>query len=164
MVLFIECVVCIILFTLVVVPKCIADPVGSLCDYPPAIRQRCVELGIIKQTDRRLTPKNILHKGLAVVVLVALLTFVLIKVNHAQTFLQGFLYSLVIWLAVTWYDALILDCIWFCHSKRVRIPGTEDMKKEYGDCMFHIIQSCTGTLIGLPACALIGLLVMLFSK
>jgi hypothetical protein len=87
---------------------------------------------------------------------------VMIKVNHAQSFVQGFGYTYIIWLAIAWFDALVLDCGWFCHSKRVRIPGTEDMK-EYHDYLFHIKQSCIGTLIGLPSCALIGLLVALFS-
>ncbi len=29
------------------------------------------------------------------------------------------------------YDAIVLDCIWFCHSKQFIIAGTEDMTKEY---------------------------------
>jgi hypothetical protein len=44
----------------------------------------------------------------------------------------------------------------------MRIPGTEDMK-EYHDYLFHIKASCIGTLIGLPACATVGLIVMLFA-
>jgi hypothetical protein len=68
----------------------------------------------------------------------------------------------MIWLAITWFDAIIIDCIWFCHSKRMRIPGTEDMK-EYKDYLFHIGQSGIGTLIGLPACAVIGALVALLA-
>ena len=68
----------------------------------------------------------------------------------------------MIWLAITGGDAIIIDCIWFCHSKRMRIPGTEDMK-EYKDYLFHIGQSGIGTLIGLPACAVIGALVALLA-
>ena len=96
------------------------------------------------------------------IVLIALLTLVMIKINHATTFLQGFGWTYSIWLAITWYDALILDCLWFCHSKRVRIPGTEDMK-EYRDYLFHVKASCIGSLIGLPACAVVGLIVMLLA-
>lgn len=84
----------------------------------------------------------------------------MIKVNRAQGFIQGFGYTYIIWLAIAWFDALVLDCGWFCHSKRVRIPGTEDMK-EYHDYLFHIEQSCIGSLLGLPACLLVGLVVML---
>ena len=76
--------------------------------------------------------------------------------------MQGFGYTFVIWLAITWYDALILDCLWFCHSKRMRIPGTENMQ-EYGDYLFHIKASIIGTLIGLPACAIVGLVVQILA-
>ena len=42
-----------------------------------------------------------------------------------------------------------------------KIPGTEDMK-EYKDYWFHIKGSIRGSLIGIPACVLIGLLIILF--
>ena len=163
MILLVECLIGIILFTIIVVPMSVKDPIGVISDYPPAIRERCIELGLAEDRKKRFSAKDIIRKAVAIIVLVAMAVFVMLKVNHAETFLQGFGYSMVIWLAITWFDALVLDCIWFCHSKRMRIPGTEDMK-EYKDYLFHIKQSCIGTLIGLPACALIGLLVMLFAR
>ena len=66
----------------------------------------------------------------------------------------------LIWLIVDWYDALVLDCLWFCHCKAVRIPGTEEMA-EYRDYRFHLRQSCIGMLLGLPVCAAVGALVAL---
>ena len=75
-----------------------------------------------------------------------------------MTFKQGFSESYVIWLVICWFDALVVDCGWFCHSPKVRIPGTEDMK-EYHDYLFHIRQSLIGTLLGLPVCLLVGLFV-----
>ena len=161
MILFIECLIGIVLFSLIVVPMTAGNPIGVISDYPPEISKRCVELGLTKETEKRFEKKDLKRKGIAIIVLVLVAALVMIKVNHAEGFLQGFVYTYVIWLSITWFDALVLDCGWFCHSKRVRIPGTEDMK-EYKDYLFHIKQSCIGTLIGLPACALIGLLVSLF--
>ena len=80
---------------------------------------------------------------------------ILKQFNGADTFWKGFRDSYLIWLIIDWYDALVLDCIWFCHSKKVRIPGTEDME-EYKDYRFHIRQSCIGMLLGLPACLAVG--------
>ena len=160
--LLIESLIGIALFTLIVVPMDLKDPLAVIGDYPPAIRKRCEELGLIEKREKQLSKGELIKKGVAVVALVALAVFVMIKVNHATTFLQGFGWTYIIWLAITWYDALILDCGWFCHSKRMRIPGTEDMK-EYHDYLFHIKASCVGTLIGLPACAVVGLLVVLFA-
>ncbi|MBR1814805.1 MAG: hypothetical protein IJ773_13420 [Lachnospiraceae bacterium] len=162
MILFIESMVGIVLFTLIIVPMDLKDPLAVIGDYPPAIRKRCEQLGLIEKREMQFSKKELIKKSVAVILLVVLAAFIMIKVNHANTFLQGFGWSYIIWLAITWYDALVLDCGWFCHSKRMRIPGTEDMK-EYHDYLFHIKASCVGTLIGLPACAVVGLIVMLFA-
>ena len=162
MMLKIESLIGIVLFTLIVIPAFLKNPLTRIGDYPPAIRKRCEELGLIKKRERQLSKAELVRKGIGVIVLIALAAFVMIKVNHATTFLQGFGWTYIIWLAITWYDALILDCGWFCHSKRVRISGTEDMK-EYRGYLFHIKASCVGSLIGLPACAAVGLIVMLMA-
>ena len=162
MLLFIESIVGIVLFTLIIVPMDLKNPLAVIGDYPPAIRKRCEQLGLIEKREKQLSKKELIKKGIAVIVIVVLAALIMIKVNHANTFLQGFGWMYIIWLVITWYDALILDCGWFCHSKGMRIPGTEDMK-EYHDYLFHIKASCIGTLIGLPACAVVGLIVMFFA-
>ncbi|MBQ6491130.1 MAG: hypothetical protein IJI88_02525 [Atopobiaceae bacterium] len=92
--------------------------------------------------------------------LAADLALVLSQVNSDTTFWQGFRDAYVLWLTIAWWDALVVDCGWFCHSPRVRIPGTEDMP-EYHDYLFHIRQSCIGSALGLPVCLVVGLLVSL---
>ncbi|MBR1506714.1 MAG: hypothetical protein IJ619_01740 [Eubacterium sp.] len=162
MILLFECLIGIILFALIVVPMGLKDPLGMISDYPPAIRKKSEELGLVEKSEKRFSAKDLLRKMLAIIVLVVVAVLVMIKINHAETFWQGFLNAFIVWLAITWFDAIVLDCIWFCHSKRMRIPGTEDMK-EYQDYLFHIKQSCIGTLIGIPACAVVGLFVALLS-
>lgn len=162
MLLLIESLIGIVLFTLIVIPMGIKEPLSVIGDYPPAIRKRCEELGLIEKRQQQLSKKDLVKKSAAVIILVLIATFVMIKINHATTFLQGFGYTYIIWLAITWFDALVIDCGWFCHSKRMRIPGTEDMK-EYHDYLFHIRASAVGTLIGLPACAIVGLTVQMLA-
>ena len=58
MTLLIECIVGIILFTLIVVPLTLKDPLGSVGDYPPAIRERCIELGLVSKTEKNSPLKN----------------------------------------------------------------------------------------------------------
>ena len=65
----------------------------------------------------------------------------------------------VLFLAVNIYDMLVLDWGVFCHSKKLRIPGTEDMEKEYKDYLFHFKCAALGTVIGLVVALLSGLLV-----
>ena len=129
MVIIIESLIGILLFTILIVPLTLKNRLTSVGDYPPAIREKCMELGLIEKREQRFTKADILRKG--------------------------FRDAYLIWLTIDWYDALVLDCIWFCHSKKVRIPGTEDME-EYKDYRFHIKQSCIGMLLGLPACLAVG--------
>ena len=133
---------------------------NTIC--PLEIRKKCEELGLVEKTEKRFSAKDLVRKALAIIVLIVAAVLVMIKINHAETFWQGFFYTFIVWLSITWFDALVLDCIWFCHSKRMRIPGTEDMK-EYHDYLFHIKQSCIGTLLGIPSCAVVGLFVALAS-
>ena len=123
MVIIIESLIGILLFTILIVPLTLKNRLTSVGDYPPAIREKCMELGLIEKREQRFTKADILRKG--------------------------FRDAYLIWLTIDWYDALVLDCIWFCHSKKVRIPGTEDMEE-------YIKQSCIGMLLGLPACLAVG--------
>lgn len=156
MALIIEIVLAIVLFTVLIVSLTLKNPLTSVGDYPPAIRARCIELGLIERQEQRFTKQDILRKAIALIVF----AFLLKHVNGTDTFWQGFRDAYLIWLAINWYDTLILDCIWFCHSKRVRIPGTEDME-EYKDYAFHIKQSCVGMLLGLPTCLAVEIIVTL---
>ena len=161
MILFIECLIVIILFTIIVIPVALINPKYIVGDYPPEIVKRCIELNIIPERKTRFTKKEIIKKVIACILFVILLAYIVYKFNGANTFASGFINSYIIWLVVCWYDALILDCIFFCNVKRFRIPGTEDMN-EYKDYLFHIKGSIRGSLIGLPACMIVGLLVMAF--
>ena len=114
------------------------------------------ELGLITEEQ---TPKSkmvLLKKLISCVAIVVLLAFVLAFVNRADSFLQGFLLSHGLWLVIDWYDALVLDCLWFCHRKKFIIPGTEDMTEEYHNYLFHILGSVKGMLLGLPVALAAG--------
>ena len=158
MVILIEGLIAVTLFTIIAIPTTIRHPLTALSDYPPAIVKRCVELGIYPERERRFSTMDLIRKAAAVIVFIIAFAFIIKKFNKAETFLEGFRISYILWLIIAWYDALIVDCLFFCHSKKVRIPGTEDMK-EYQDYGFHIKQSLIGSIIGLPACALVGLAV-----
>ena len=161
MVIIIESLIGILLFTILIVPLTLKNPLISVGDYPLAIREKCIELGLIEKREQRFTRADIIRKGTALLVFVLVFAFILKQFNGADTFWEGFRNSYLIWLIIDWYDALILDCLWFCHSKKVRIPGTEDME-EYRDYCFHIRQSCIGMALGLPACLAVGALTAIF--
>ena len=61
------------------------------------------------------------------------------------------------------YDLIVLDWGVFCHSQKLRIPGTEDMEKEYKDYMFHVRGACIGIVLGLVVALLSGGIIHLMS-
>ena len=48
-------------------------------------------------------------------------------IGGARTFFEGWFHGYIMWVAEIWFDALVVDCLWFCHSKKMIIPGTEDL-------------------------------------
>lgn len=82
-------------------------------------------------------------------------------VNGCTTFWCGALTAYALWCVVNWFDAFVLDCIWFCHDKHFVIPGTEDMVAAYHDYWFHIRGGFIGMLLAIPAALVAGLFVIL---
>lgn len=162
MVLFLECLVCCVLFGIIVTRSTAKDTLSWVKDYPPAIQARVRSLPQYQNVsfeEKRFWGRKIV----STVLVVCVFSFVIYRLNGARSFWQGFFNAYIIWLAVAWFDALVIDCLWFCHSPKVRIPGTEDMVEEYHNYLFHIRQSVKGSLIGVPACMLTGAAVALVS-
>lgn len=156
----IEAIICCAVFTALVVPLVKAKPLAWIADYPPKIIARAKELGLISEIESILTPKVFLRKMLGAVIFGTLLAFITIHFNGATTFIEAFAISYGLWFIVAWYDAFVIDILWFCHSKKIIIKGTEDMVDEYHNYWFHIKMSCVGSLIGLPVALIAGLIVM----
>lgn len=56
----------------------------------------------------------------------------------------------------SFFDAAILDTVWFCRSSVWRIPGTEDLTAEYNDYWFHWKWFFIGLFALLPLAAVVG--------
>lgn len=151
----IESVVLCLLFTvpLAVMSK---NPLAGIHNYPPAIIRRVRELGLVEDTQLPGSRAVYCKKIAAALVVAVLCTLVVWFANGARNFWQGFGIMYLLWTVVNCYDALVIDCIWFCHDKRFRIPGTEDMEADYLDYWFHIKASLKGQLTGLPVALLVG--------
>ena len=162
MTLLIEGIIFCLVFTIIAGGMTYLKPLSMINNYPPAIQDKVLEIGLITKEQKSKSKKIILKKIIALIILVFMIAFVVHKFNNANSFIDGFKYSYILWVIVNFWDALIIDCLWFCHSKRVIIKGTEGMK-EYKDYWFHIKGAFKGCLYGLPACLVVGLLVMMFN-
>ncbi len=147
MVFLIESIVLCGLFTLAVPLKLMKDPIKGIMSYPPAIRKRVESLpqyqGTIRQEERAHIGKKLLTVPLAAVLLAAASWL-----GGARDFVSALLYVFGLFTVVNLYDLNVLDWLWFCRSQRVRLPGTEDMVKEYRDPWFHLRGFFKGCAIG----------------
>ena len=161
MVVLIESIVGCLVFTILFGGMTYINPLSMIHDYPPAIQNKAKELGLITDEQKRYSKTDIIRKIIGIFIFGLMLAFIVFKLNDADTFIKGFGCSYLLWNIVNWWDAIFIDCIWFCHSKKFVIPETEGMK-EYKDYLFHIKASLKGMLFGIPACLLAGLLVLIF--
>ena len=130
-------------------------PMYMISDYPPAIKQRVAELGMMP--DEKLIAKEGRIHDIIGIILMAVLYFVpIILINGERTFLPAFIQSYILSNAISWFDALIIDCAWFCHSKFWVIKGTEDMTKEYKNYWFHIKFAVQGLVLLAVPSAIVG--------
>ena len=155
----IECIVPCVLLTLSL--KLILDrkgPIAFVFDFPRPIIDRAYELGLIREKPAELRKSVLAKKFAAAAVLGIPLGFLVKYLNHADTFLQGFLIVYGIGIVVCVYDVL-MDIVWFCNGKSFIIPGTEDLTDAYHDYMFHVKASLRGLIFTLPVAIAAGIVV-----
>ena len=137
------------------------DPVKTIFNYPPAIIERCKQLELVDEGNRPGGTGFYAKKIAALLVFGVLLGLLVRYVNGCTSFLSGALTAYAIWCVVNWFDAIVLDCIWFCHDPHFVIDGTEDMTRDYHDYWFHIKGALIGMVLAIPAALIAGLVVIL---
>ena len=134
------------------------DSIKVVFNYPPAIIERCDQLGLVDAANRPGGPVFYAKKVTAMVIFGVLLGLLVRYINGCTTFWSGALTAYALWCVVNWFDAFVLDCLWFCHDKRYVIPGTEDMVSAYHDYWFHIKGGFIGMVLAIPAAMMAGVI------
>lgn len=153
----IESVILCVVFTLMVYIMS-RNPIATLYNYPPKIQERVKSLEEYKGQIPT-TQNKVFAKVTAALVIVVIVSLILKHINGYDTFWEAFIGGFIIWTIVNAYDALIIDCVWFCHAKEFVFKGTEDMVDEYHNYWFHIKESLKGELIGAGVCVVVGLVI-----
>lgn len=161
MLLFIQCIVLCIIFSLIILPSVFSNPLNHLKSYPKAIRQRVQSLPEYNDKITKAGLKDILRKIIGAILVVIGLTTICYYSN-ATTFKSAFIHSFVLFQSVNIFDVIVLDIIIFCNSKKVIIKGTEDMHSDYKNKMHHIIGGFYGLGLGLIISLIVASLIMLF--
>ncbi|AUS97253.1 hypothetical protein CDQ84_18470 [Clostridium thermosuccinogenes] len=133
----IECVIMMAVFGVLVFGMLLINPISFINDYPPEIQEEYYRSQHKEKIKKKLTVIMIIKKVVALI----LFAFIFAWMAHmagAVSFVQGLfaVYGYIIVLVV--FDTCILDWVLFPRIKRVRLPGTEHMDKEYHQKLFHV--------------------------
>ena len=158
MILAIECIVLCIVFTLIILPAQYKDPMIMIMSYPPNVIKRVEKLpqyqGCIKEREKKHIVKKIFGVFFFSVILAIVAYF-----SGCRAFVDTFWHVFLLFFVVNIYDMVVLDWGIFCHSKKLRIPGTEDMDKDYKDYLFHAKGAMKGIVLGIIVAILSGLMI-----
>ncbi|WP_346877941.1 MULTISPECIES: hypothetical protein [unclassified Clostridium] len=158
MILFIECVISCAVFTLIILPSLYKDPIKHIMSYPKEIIDRVENLPQYKYVIK-VEEKRHLSVKLIAVLIFAIVLAVVAYYSGAKNFKSAYIHVFILFFVVNIYDMIVLDIGLFCHSKRTRIPGTEDMDKEYKNPWHHIKGAVIGIVIGTIVALLSGAIV-----
>jgi len=164
MILVIECVLACLIFGAGIVGSVLWKKEMWLQDYAPEVQKRYLELhpGFAREKERKGSAGLIIGKIAVSLLFAAILSFMAYAAG-ARDFLTGALYSYIIWTVVNIFDVIVLDIWLFAKWKRIRLPGTENMDKEYASNGWKSIKDgFYGVAIGIPVACLCGLIIHVF--
>ncbi len=158
MILFVECVISCAVFTLIILPTLYKDPIKHIMSYPKEIRERVENLPQYKDVIKGEKKRHLSIKIISVLIF-AIVLAVVAYYSGAKNFKSAYIHVFILFFVVNIYDMIVLDIGLFCHSKKTRIPGTEDMDKEYKNPWHHIRGAVIGIIIGTVVALLSGAIV-----
>lgn len=148
MALFIQSIILCAIFTFLILPPQFKNPLSQIISYPPAIRKRVESLpqyqDILEATKQKNSARKIIGTCIAIIMLAGVAYF-----SGKATFVSAFIHVFILFFVVNMYDLIILDLIVFAYSKKIIIPGTEDMVSEYKNPIHHIKGAGKGIIIGI---------------
>lgn len=162
MILLIECIIACGIFTLIILPSLYKEPLKHIMSYPKEIRIRVENLPQYKEVIVAKRKRHLSIKLISVL-LFAIVLAAVAYLSGANTFTSAYIHVFILFFVVNLYDMVVLDIILFCHSKKTRIPGTEDMEKEYKNPWHHIRGASIGIIIGAVVALLSGSIVHVIS-
>ncbi|MEK3901411.1 hypothetical protein [Paenibacillus sp. FSL R7-0179] len=163
MLLLIQCLILCVIFSIAILPAQYRNPLSQFASYPTAIKRRVYELPQYKEYISSIERNNWKRKILSVILFAIFFAFVAFFSGN-QTFSSSFFHVFVLFLSVNLYDLIVLDIIIFCHSKKLMIPGTEDMREEYCNPKHHIIGALKGGAIGTAVSVISASLVLILRE
>ena len=129
-------VMCLVFFVLVI-GLLLISPLTFISDYPPEIQEQYYKSQNKESVKEQMTLAMKIKKVVALIAFMFIFAWML-HIAGADSFIQGVLLSYLYMLVLFAWDTFFLDWILFANIKRLRLPGTEHMEREYHQKWFHI--------------------------
>lgn len=142
-----------LLIMFLVICLLLINPVTFISDYPPEIQEIYYKSQNKETEKEKLTTMMIIKKVVVLIVFMFLFAWML-HLAGAKIFIQGLLLTYTYAIALFAWDTFFLDWVLFVNIKKIRLPGTEHMDKEYHQKWFHV-KVCIPMI---PIFAIVGVL------
>lgn len=129
-------IMCLVFFVLVI-GLLFISPLTFISDYPPEIQEQYYKSQNKESVKEQMTLTMKIKKVVALIAFMFIFAWML-HIAGADSFIQGALLSYLYMLVLFAWDTFFLDWILFANIKRLRLPGTEHMEREYHQKWFHI--------------------------
>lgn len=138
MVLAVEIIVCCLIFGIYRVIRIKRDPAYKISNMPEKLQKKVMHMrGYRNRNIRIMTDWEKFVKKLPTLIFWTIALVILTSIAGATSFSTGFVFALLIWMAVLLFLELVVYCGWYAHTPKVWIKGTEDMAEK------DIYQLCT---------------------
>lgn len=123
--------------------------------YPDIIQRQVKNDSILGPKVKTISPITIFFLNL---LLYTSLLLIVCFFEREESFLANFWNVLVIGEVLNLFDFLVIDMLWWRHTKRIRFSGTEDRSELYSDPKNHLISFLKGILMFFMAALVDGLI------
>lgn len=117
MILFVECVIACVVFTLIILPSLYKEPIKHIMSYPKEIRERVENLPQYKDVIQAEEKRHLSIKLIAALIF-AIVLAVVAYFSGAKNFTSAYFHVFILFFVVNIYDMIVLDVGIFCHSKK----------------------------------------------
>ena len=161
MVLAVEIIVCCLIFGIYRVIRIKRDPAYKISNMPEKLQKKVMHMrGYRNRNIRIMTDWEKFVKKLPALIFWTIALVILTSIAGATSFSTGFVFALLIWMAVLLFLELVVYCGWYAHTPKVWIKGTEDMaKKTYTNYAHYIGLIPQRALMGIIVAIIVGLVI-----
>lgn len=104
-------------------------------EYPKAIQNRCRELGLIEESSGKLMKRQ-RSVRLDFYRIHSFADGIGVLYRRSTHVFTGWLHGYLMWVAEMWFDALVVDCLWFAIAR-----NGNSGNRGYGRCLSRLLAS-----------------------